>query len=79
MQNVLKHKDMYLEGFQAIFSLSFSFVLDHSEFIDTHIETRLGTSYMKVGNNKWSTTKVWVPPTPWTLVVQNFFYRLEMV
>ena len=41
MQNVLKRKDMYLEGFQAnlfwMFS-SKSYVLDHSESFHMHIE-----------------------------------------
>ena len=43
MQNVLKHKNMYLEGFQVILNLfpSKTYVLDHSEFTDLHIEKLL--------------------------------------
>ena len=37
MQNVLKRKNMFLEGFQVILNPSKSFVLDHSETIDMHI------------------------------------------
>ena len=40
MQNVLKRKNMYLEGFQVILNYfpSKSYILDHSESIDMLIE-----------------------------------------
>ena len=40
MQNVLKRKIMYWERFQVILEIfpSKSYVLDHSESIDMHIE-----------------------------------------
>ena len=42
MHNVLKHKNMYLEGFQFILHFfSQSYVLDHFESIDWHIEKEL--------------------------------------
>ena len=39
MQNVLKRKNVYLEGFQVILNLPPKpYVLDQSESIDMHIE-----------------------------------------
>ena len=39
MQNVLKRKNMNMEGFQFIFIFFPSiYILDHSESVDMHIE-----------------------------------------
>ena len=40
MPNILKCKDMYVEGFQVILNLYLlnTYILDHSESIDMHIE-----------------------------------------